>query len=86
MPSHQDQLVRLNRVSGQIDGIKKMIEQGRYCLDIMNQISATRAALKAIELNILQKHLNTCVMQALSDEEKSLKISEIERLFEREMR
>ena len=59
-PNHADNLPRLNRISGQIDGIKKMIEEERYCLDIVNQIKAVRSALKSVEKNILQKHIKHC--------------------------
>ena len=51
-PNHSENLPRLNRISGQIDGIKKMIEEERYCLDIVNQIKAVRSALKSVEKNI----------------------------------
>ena len=50
-PNHSENLPRLNRISGQIDGIKKMIEEERYCLDIVNQIKAVRSALKSVEKN-----------------------------------
>ena len=59
--SHMENMPRLNRISGQIEGIKKMIEEGRYCTDIISQLRAVRAAVKAVESNILQKHLQNCV-------------------------
>ena len=63
-PSHRGQLGRLNRVSGQIDGIKRMIDEGRYCVDIMTQVRAARSALKSIELGVLEAHMESCLDEA----------------------
>lgn len=60
-PKHGDQLVKLNRVSGQIEGIKTMINEQRYCVDILNQLKAARAAIKSIEINILELHMKMCL-------------------------
>lgn len=53
---------RISRVSGQINGVSKMIDEDRYCLDILNQISAVRAALDSLGVELLTNHLETCVM------------------------
>ncbi len=83
-PSHADNLPRLNRISGQIDGIKKMIEDERYCIDIINQIRAARSALKAVEMNILNKHLMHCVAHSLGSAPEALqKAEELKNLFAR---
>lgn len=83
-PSHAENLPRLNRISGQIDGIKKMIEEERYCIDIINQIRAARAALKALEINILNKHIMHCVAHSLgSSPEAVQKAEELKNLFSR---
>ena len=84
-PSHKDELNRLNRIAGQIAGIQKMIDDGRYCLDIIMQINAVRAALKSVENNILERHLNSCVMNALqqTQEERCQKVKEILDLFKK---
>ena len=83
-PSHSSQISRLNRISGQIEGIKKMIHEQRYCLDILMQITAVRSALKSVEENILERHLNSCVMNAMqSDSEKCKKVAEIVELFKK---
>ena len=55
---HSDNLPKLNRISGQVEGIKKMIEEERYCLDIVYQIKAVRSALKSVEKNILHNHIS----------------------------
>lgn len=64
---------RLNRVSGQINGIKAMIDDNRYCGDILIQISAVESALKEIGYIILNDHLNTCVKDdVLNNKNESL--------------
>ena len=52
---------RLNKVSGQINGINKMIDENRYCVDILTQISAIESALKEIGYIVLEDHLKSCV-------------------------
>ena len=61
-PSHQGQLSALKRVEGQIRGVIKMIDEGKYCIDVLNQIKAAKAALVKIESNILKKHVESCVV------------------------
>lgn len=83
-PSHLENLPRLNRISGQIEGIKKMIEEGRYCPDILIQLKAVRSAVRAIESNILASHLQHCVAQSFnSEEDRNQKIAELKTLFDR---
>lgn len=55
-------VARVNRVVGQVSGIKKMVEEDRYCVDILNQISAARAALDALGIELLTSHLESCVI------------------------
>ncbi len=79
-PDHTRHLKRLSRVSGQINGIERMIIDKRYCPDIMTQLKAAGAALKAIEAEIFRTHLRGCVNQAFnaSDElDAERKIEEI---------
>ena len=52
---------RLNRISGQVNGVSKMIEENRYCVDVLTQISAIERALREIGFIILEDHLKTCV-------------------------
>lgn len=82
-PAHNDQISRLNRVTGQLEGIKKMIEQNRACPDIMIQLKAVRAAVKAVESNILQKHLQCCIGESISGADKEVKIKELQELYDR---
>lgn len=70
MNEHKKQAKRyLNTVKGQIEGILKMMEEGRYCIDVSNQISASTALLKKANVEMLQGHLQTCVLQAIEKEE-----------------
>lgn len=68
-------LKNLNRVEGQVRGIAKMVEEDRYCIDVVTQIEAARAALARIESDLLRQHLGHCVHRAMnsknaSDQEK----------------
>ena len=55
-------LGRVKRITGQVAGIQRMIEEDRYCVDILNQISAVRSALDALGVELLTNHLETCVL------------------------
>lgn len=82
---HHDQLIPLRRIEGQVRGIQKMVEEQRYCVDILNAIAATRGALKKVEAGILKDHLNACAKHAFegkSASEKTTKLAEIYQLFE----
>lgn len=80
--NHLENMSRLNRISGQVEGIKKMVSDERYCIDILNQIRAVRSALKAVERNILNKHLIHCVAQSLNNpKEAQQKLEELKKLF-----
>lgn len=56
---------RLKRIEGQVRGIQKMVDDDRYCVDIIIQISAINAALKQVGFSLLEQHTNHCVLQAL---------------------
>jgi DNA-binding FrmR family transcriptional regulator len=53
---------RANRIAGQVAGVQRMIEEDRYCVDILNQISAVRSALDSLGIELLTSHLQTCVL------------------------
>lgn len=66
-PAHADhraQLPRLRRIEGQVRGIAQMIEGGRYCVDVLTQLQAARAALARVEREILDAHVASCVASA----------------------
>lgn len=67
----------LNTAKGQLNGISKMIEEDRYCMDISNQIMATQAILQKVNEEILKAHMNHCVKQAFMDGNGDEKIDEI---------
>ena len=85
-PSHEDQLLRLKKVEGQVRGIQTMIKERRYCMDLLSQIRAVTGALRKIESGILESHLQHCVNDAITSKNKKkseLKIKEITQLFEK---
>jgi CsoR family transcriptional regulator, copper-sensing transcriptional repressor len=58
---------RLRRIEGQVRGIAKMIEDDKYCIDVLTQISAVNSALQSVALGLLDEHLGHCVTQAVSE-------------------
>ena len=71
---------RLGRIEGQVRGLSKMVEEDRYCIDIVTQISAVRAALRRVEEEILKDHVSHCVAHAIASGDKvdqRKKISEL---------
>jgi DNA-binding FrmR family transcriptional regulator len=60
---------RVNRIAGQVAGIQRMVEDDRYCIDVLNQIAAVRSALDALGIEILTRHLETCVLGHGTDTE-----------------
>ena len=73
----------LKTARGQLDGILKMVEENRYCMDISNQIMATQAILHRVNREILQAHLQHCVRQSLeTGEDSQQKIDELMALFD----
>jgi len=69
--SRKDLKIRLNRISGQISGIGRMIDEDKYCVDILNQIAAARSALNSLGIKMLTGHLESCVLGHGSDIEHS---------------
>jgi DNA-binding FrmR family transcriptional regulator len=80
-PDHRAQLVALNRVQGQLSGLQRMIESGRYCIDILTQFRAARASLQSIESKLLETHLRGCVRQAFSTKNAAQVETKIEELM-----
>ncbi len=62
---------RFNRIEGQVRGLAKMVEEDRYCIDIVTQISAVRAALRRAEEEVLKDHVSHCVEHAITSGDKS---------------
>jgi DNA-binding FrmR family transcriptional regulator len=72
---------RLNRIEGQVRGIARMIEDDRYCIDIVTQISAVRAALRRLEEQILHDHVSHCVEHAIASGNKTEQRRKVEELM-----
>ena len=53
---------RLKRIAGQVEGVQRMLDDDRYCVDVLNQLAAIRSALDAVGLKLLERHLQTCVL------------------------
>ena len=71
---------RLHRIEGQVRGVERMVEDERYCIDILTQIAATRAALDGVALKVLEDHVQHCVREG--GEEKAAEVTAaIERLI-----
>ena len=84
--NHKEQLAFLRKIEGQIRGVQKMIEDGRYCVDILTQLHSVVGAILRVEDEVLQKHLHGCVAQALkgkSSVEKNKKVEEVINLIRR---
>ncbi|KEP41950.1 metal-sensitive transcriptional regulator [Mycobacterium kansasii] len=66
--AHKDSYAkRLRRIEGQVRGIAKMIDEDKYCIDILTQISAVSSALRSVALNLLDEHLGYCVSGAIAE-------------------
>lgn len=79
-PSYEKLLQRLNRIAGQIEGIKKMIQEERYCPDILTQLHATRSALRNLEILIFDNHLSHCALHAFETQDKKQKEQTLEEI------
>lgn len=78
--SHAEQLARLRRIEGQVGGVVRMVEEERYCVDILTQLRAVRAALKRVEDAVVRTHVEHCVAAAVrngSDAGRRAKIDEL---------
>jgi CsoR family transcriptional regulator, copper-sensing transcriptional repressor len=81
-PSHTGQLHRINRAIGQLEAIKRMIEDNGYCVDIMSQLRAARNAIKTVELGVLETHVGACVTDACCSSDEKLKAKRIREVME----
>lgn len=77
---------RLKSIEGHVRGVEKMVEDGAYCIDIVNQISAIQAALQKVSNQVLDRHLHTCVTTAIRGDdagERERVLTEIMQVFEK---
>ena len=78
----KSKLARLGRIEGQVRGVARMVEQERYCIDVLTQIRAVRAALDKVEQEILHDHLRHCVAHAFHAGSARARQTEIDELME----
>ena len=79
-------LTRLRRIEGQVRGVARMVEEERYCIDILNQIQAVKAALGRVEAEVLKGHAAHCVAHAIKSgnaKDQTQKFTELVELFSR---
>ncbi|MBI3088607.1 MAG: metal-sensitive transcriptional regulator [Candidatus Omnitrophica bacterium] len=82
-PKHTDSLKRLRKVEGQIQGIQRMLATQRYCIDVLQQITAARRALDEVSLQIMRGHINSCVSSAIRSGDGAEKVEELMRAIHR---
>lgn len=80
-PSHREQTLRLSRIEGQVRGIKRMIEEDRYCVDILLQLKSAINALCKVRDNVFRHHLENCVHDTLAGSDSSEKERKIEEIL-----
>lgn len=81
-PSHTSQLPRLKRIHGQVTGLVRMVEEERYCGDILTQLRAVQAALEAVQQGILKSHIEHCVAGAIESGDPRERDAKLTELFE----
>jgi DNA-binding FrmR family transcriptional regulator len=79
-------LSRLRRVEGQVRGLEKMVEEDRYCIDVLTQVNAARAALESVALQLLSDHTEHCVTEAIQSGGGRAKVRELNEAVERLVR
>lgn len=65
--NRDDYLKRLRRIEGQVRGLQKMIDEDKYCIDVLTQVSSVTSALRSVGLGLLDEHVRHCVMDAAND-------------------
>lgn len=77
----KDATMRLNRIAGQVGGIQRMVDEDKYCIDILTQIAAVRAALDKTGMVILKSHLQNCVADAVREGKTDEAVEELDRVL-----
>ncbi len=80
--SKASRLKRLSRIEGQVRGLARMVEENRYCIDIVTQIAAVRAALRRVEEDVLRDHISHCVAHAMASGNKADQAQKIDELMD----
>ena len=79
-------LARLRRIEGQVRGLQRMVEDERYCIDVLTQVSAVKSALENVSLLLLSDHVDHCVADAIRAGDGSEKVDELNAVIERLVR
>jgi len=82
----QKAMGRLSRIEGQVQGVQRMVEEGKYCVDILLQLSAIQGALEQVHKILLGRHIESCVTEAMASgraEDRQKKIEELLEVFSR---
>lgn len=82
LTTHEEQLVFLKKIEGQVRGVQKMIKEKRYCVDILTQLHSIIGAISRVESEILRKHLNGCVTSTLKDRSEVVKQKKIDEVID----
>ena len=85
-PKHADTLKRLKKVEGQIKGLQRMVDDGRYCIDILQQLTAARRALDQVGMSIMRRHIDSCVSEAIRSKRGAGKVTELMQAVDRFIR
>ncbi|WP_425411522.1 metal-sensitive transcriptional regulator [Marinococcus halotolerans] len=85
-PNKQQMLNRLKRIEGQVRGVHDMVENDRYCVDILNQIAAIQSATNKVSLALMEDHTSHCVANAIKDGEGEESIEELMTVMRRMMK
>ena len=80
--AHKGQVGKINRAVGQLEAVKRMIDEGVYCVDILIQLRAARNAIKTIELGVLETHMGACLTDACASKDKNLTTKRISEIME----
>jgi DNA-binding FrmR family transcriptional regulator len=79
-------LARLRRIEGQVRGLQKMVQDERYCIDVLTQVAAVKAALESVSLTLLEDHMAHCVTDAIQSGDGSEKVKELSAAVQRLVR
>lgn len=83
---HYDEIMRLRRIEGQVRGLQRMVEEDRYCIDILTQVRSVQRALQRVNDAILERHLQHCVVDAMRSDDnatREARIREVMTVLER---
>lgn len=81
-PGHQSQLPRLKRIQGQTAGLVRMVQEERYCADILTQLRAVQAALRSVEQGVLKTHIEHCVAGAIESGDARVRQTKLDELYD----